>query len=189
MEISNINQLDLNSDISTYADYLLWQFKQRVEILKGRIFKMAGANISHQKISRNLTSELYPYFKSKQCQLFYAPFDVVILSREGKENTVVQPDLCIVCDPEKLADGKRCLGAPDLIIEILSPGNTKHDTDDKFHLYEEAGVIVRPNDKEVNIFVLENGSYRGLAPIAEGKNIHSIKFPDLSINTKTIFEE
>ena len=58
MEISNINQLDLNSDIYTYADYLLWQFKQRVEILKGRIFKMAGANISHQKISRNLTSEL-----------------------------------------------------------------------------------------------------------------------------------
>ena len=125
--------------------------------------------------------------------LFYAPFDVVLPSREGEENTVVQPDLCVVCDPKKLADGKRCLGAPDLIVEILSPGNARHDTDDKFHLYEEAGVgeywIVRPNDKEVNVFVLENGAYRGLAPIAEGKTIHSVKFPELSINTKAIFEE
>ncbi|WP_454998334.1 Uma2 family endonuclease [Capnocytophaga granulosa] len=193
MEITSINQLDLSQDIYTYADYLLWQFKQRVEILKGRIFKMAGANINHQKISRNLTTELYPFFKSKQCQLFYAPFDVVLPNREGKENTVVQPDLCVVCDPKKLADGKRGLGTPDRIGEILSPGNSRHDTDDKFHLYEEAGVseywIVRPNDKEVNIFILENGTYRGLAPIAEGKTIHSVKFPELSINTKAIFEE
>ena len=117
---------------------------------------------------------------------------MVLKNKEGKEDTVVQPDICIVCDPAKLADGKRCLGAPDLVIEILSPGNTKRDIDDKFRLYEEVGVseywIVRPEDKEVNIFVLEGNRYIGLAPVAKGKFIHSVKFPSLSINTNDIFE-
>lgn len=192
MEITNINQLDLTSSLYTYADYILWKFKQRVEILKGRIFKMSAPSIVHQDISRNLTISLTPFFKHTKCKLFYAPFDVVLRNKEGKEDTVVQPDICIVCDPEKLADGKRCLGAPDLVIEILSPGNTKRDIDDKFRLYEEVGVseywIVRPEDKEVNIFVLEGNRYIGLAPVAKGKIIHSVKFSSLSINTNDIFE-
>ena len=184
MEITNINQLDLTSSLYTYADYILWKFKQRVEILKGRIFKMSAPSIVHQDISRNLTISLTPFFKHTKCKLFYAPFDVVLKNKEGKEDTVVQPDICIVCDPAKLADGKRCLGAPDLVIEILSPGNTKRDIDDKFRLYEEVG----PEDKEVNIFVLEGNRYIGLAPVAKGKFIHSVKFPSLSINTNDIFE-
>ena len=124
--ITNIDQLDLVNGIYTYADYLMWNIKDRVEILKGKIFKMSPApTISHQGISFNLSGLFFMYFHNKPCKAFASPFDVVLKNKNGKEDTVVQPDLCVVCDPEKLADGKRCQGAPDLIIEILSPGNSK----------------------------------------------------------------
>ena len=194
MTITSLNQLDLSRGGYTYTDYLLWQLKERVELLRGRIFKMSPApTIIHQRISMRLSGEFYNFFKGKPCEVFTAPFDVVLPSADGKEDNVVQPDLCVVCDPEKLADGKRCLGAPDLVIEILSKGNSQRDLDDKFHLYEQAGVseywIVRPTDKEVNIFVLDQDRYRGLAPVVEGKEITSVKFPTLSIHTNDIFDQ
>ena len=193
MTITSLNQLDLSRGGYTYTDYLLWQLKERVELLRGRIFKMIPVPaIIHQRISMRLSGEFYNFFKGKSCEVFTAPFDVVLPSADGKEDNVVQPDLCVVCDPEKLADGKRCLGAPDLVIEILSKGNSQRDLDDKFHLYEQAEVseywIVRPTDKEVNIFVLDQGRYRGLAPVVEGKEITSVKFPTLSIHTNDIFD-
>ena len=193
MTITSLNQLDLSRGGYTYTDYLLWQLKERVELLRGRIFKMSPAPaIIHQRISRKLSGEFYNFFKGKPCEFFTAPFDVVLPSADGKEDNVVQPDLCVVCDPDKLVDGKRCLGAPDLVIEILSKGNSQRDLDDKFHLYEQAGVseywIVRPWDKEVNIFVLDQGCYRGIAPVVEGKEITSVKFPTLSIHMNDIFD-
>ena len=190
--ITNIDQLDLVNGIYTYADYLMWNIKDRVEILKGKIFKMSPAPaISHQKISGNLYGEMYHYFKGKSCKLFAAPFDVVLKNKKGIEDSVVQPDICVVCDPKKLENDKRCLGAPDLIIEILSPGNTKKEMRDKYELYEEAGVyeywVVRPIDKEITQFVLENDKYRALPPIIEGDMISSAKFPELTVATEDIF--
>ena len=189
--ITNIDQLDLVNGIYTYADYLMWKIKDRVEILKGKIFKMSPAPaISHQSISFNLSGLLFMYFYNKPCKVFASPFDVVFKNKNGKEDTVVQPDLCIVCDPEKLADGKRCLGAPDLIIEILSPGNSKKEIRNKYELYQEAGVreywVIRPDNKEITQFVLENGQYRTLPPIVEGDLIHSTIFPGLSLQTEDI---
>ena len=97
----------------------------------------------------------------------------------------------MVCDPKKLENDKRCLGAPDLIIEILSPGNTKKEMRDKYELYEEAGVyeywVVRPIDKEITQFVLENGKYRALPPIIEGDIVSSVKFPELTVAMEDIF--
>ena len=108
--ITNIDQLDLAHGLYTYADYIHWQLKERLEILKGKIFKMSPAPaVSHQKIARNLTGELYNYFKGKTCQLFSAPFDVVLKNKNGLEDSVVQPDLCVVCDPKKLENDKRCV--------------------------------------------------------------------------------
>ena len=190
--ITNIDQLDLVNGIYTYADYLMWKIKDRVEILKGKIFKMSPApTISHQGISFNLSGLFFMYFHNKPCKVFASPFDVVLKNKNGKEDTVVQPDLCIVCDPEKLADGKRCQGAPDLIIEILSPGNSKKEMVNKYELYEEAGVreywVVRPDYKEITQFVLENNKYRTLPPIVEGTIIHSAIFPELSLQTEDIF--
>lgn len=190
--ITNIEQLDLVNGIYTYADYLMWNIKDRVEILKGKIFKMSPAlAISHQGISFNLSGLFFMYFHNKPCKAFASPFDVVLKNKNGKEDTVVQPDLCVVCDPEKLADGKRCQGAPDLIIEILSPGNSKKEMLNKYELYEEAGVreywVVRPDYKEITQFVLENNKYRTLPPIVEGTIIHSAIFPELSLQTEDIF--
>ena len=192
MEVTNINQLDIANGFYTYADYLLWKFEERLELIKGKIFRMSPAPaITHQRVSRKLSGELYHFFKGKTCELFTAPFDVILPNANGKEDTVVQPDLCVVCDPEKLADGKRCVGAPDLVVEILSPHNSTRDLDLKFHLYEEAGVleywIVRPESKEINVYVLQGDKYYGLPPIVEGKDITSIKFPTLKLNTKDIF--
>ena len=190
--ITNIDQLDLVNGIYTYADYLMWNIKDRVEILNGKIFKMSPAPaISHQGISFNLSGLFFMYFHNKPCKAFASPFDVVLKNKNGKEDTVVQPDLCVVCDPEKLADGKRCQGAPDLIIEILSPGNSKKEMLNKYELYEEAGVreywVVRPDYKEITQFVLENNKYRTLPPIVEGTIIHSAIFPELSLQTEDIF--
>jgi len=98
--ITSIDQLDLVNGLYTYADYLRWEIKDRLEILKGKIFKMSPAPaISHQIVSGNLTGELYSYFKGKPCKLFAAPFDVVLKSKKGTEDSVVQPNLCVVCDP------------------------------------------------------------------------------------------
>jgi len=189
--ITNIDQLDPVNGIYTYADYLMWKIKDRVEILKGKIFKMSPAPaISHQSISFNLSGLFFMYFHNKPCKAFASPFDVVLKNKDGKEDTVVQPDLCVVCDPEKLADGKRCQGAPDLIIEILSPGNSKKELKNKYELYQEAGVreywLVHPQDEYVIINVLENNLYRVLPPFVD-KEVTSVIFPDLSLQTEDIF--
>ena len=189
--ITNIEQLDLINGVYTYADYVLWNIKERLEVIKGKIFRLDTPDVSHQRISGNLIGEFYNYFKGKSCKLFAAPFDVVLENKKGVEYSVVQPDICVVCDPKKLENDKRCLGAPDLIIETLSPGNTKKEMRYKYELYEEAGVyeywVVRPIDKEITQFVLENGKYRALPPIIEGDMVSSVKFPELTVATEDIF--
>ncbi|WP_042346398.1 Uma2 family endonuclease, partial [Capnocytophaga canis] len=98
--INNINQLDLVNGVYTYADYLLWRFEERVELLKGKIFKMSPApSLKHQRISLNITLFLGNYFKNQKCQLFVAPFDVRLPKKDEKGDnihTVVQPDLCVI---------------------------------------------------------------------------------------------
>ena len=189
--ITNIEQLDLINSVYTYTDYVLWNIKERLEVIKGKIFRLDTPDVSHQKISGNLYGEMYHYFKGKSCKLFAAPFDVVLKNKKGVEDSVVQPDICVVCDSKKLENDKRCLGAPDLIIEILSPGNTKKEMRYKYELYEEAGVyeywVVRPIDKEITQFVLENGKYRALPPIIEGDIVSSVKFPELTVAMEDIF--
>ena len=189
--INHIEDLDPINGLYTYADYLLWKFKERVEIIKGKLFKMSAPAIEHQEISFRLSGLFFIHFRHHTCKVFTAPFDVVFKGLNGKEDTVVQPDLCVVCDPEKLSDGKRCQGAPDLIVEILSPSTAKKDLNNKFRLYEEAGVseywIVRPEEQSVTLYVLENGNYRGLIPITEGDTVQSVKFPTLRVHTKDIF--
>ena len=189
--ISNINQLDL-SKTYTYADYLLWQFSERVELIKGFIRKMSPApSMVHQRVSMNLTIEIAGFFKKSPCSFFAAPFDVrLAIVTTIKDTTVVQPDLCVICDESKL-DKQGCNGSPDLIIEIISPNNSKHDVDTKFKLYEEAGVleywIVEPYDKMILIYTLQNGKFIGLKPCTEGEKIASPLFPSLTIALEDVF--
>ncbi len=194
--ITNIKQLDLKGNY-TYSDYLLWQFKERVELIKGKIFKMSPAPGSfHQEVSGNIYFILRKFIKNSNCKLFAAPFDVRLINfkestADHQITTVVQPDLCVICDTQKI-DERGCLGAPDLIIEILSPGNSKKEMDIKFDLYEENGVseywMVNPAEKTIAIFVLQNGKYSGIKPIIEDSTLESPTFPELKFKVKKIFE-
>lgn len=194
--ITNINQLDLNGSY-TYADYLLWQFKERVELIKGKIFKMSPApSRKHQDISWRLTREIDKVFSETSCKMYAAPFDIRLINHkvsttDNKIISVVQPDLCVICDISKL-DEKGCLGAPDLIIEILSIGNSNKEMDIKFDLYQENGVkeywIVNPTDETVYIYVLEHEKYIGLKPATNGTLLKSPTFENLSFPVKNIFD-
>lgn len=193
--ITDINDLDLNGTY-TYADYLLWQFEERLELIKGKIFKMSPApNTRHQVISTNLQGHLFIYLREQPCKLFSAPFDVRLFDSKKSAlanrdiYTVVQPDLCVVCDVTKL-DEKGCLGAPDLVIEILSPGNSQKEMYNKFLLYQECGIreywLVDSDRRAVLSYVLnETGTYVGLPPAV--RTLQSAIFPDLKIDLDKIF--
>lgn len=189
--ITKLSQLDLNKSY-TYADYLMWQLKERVELIKGKIMAMSPAPARmHQKILRKINRAFDSHFAEHLCEVYFAPFDVRLPDEKGNIKTVVQPDLCVICDPSKL-DDRGCLGAPDLVVEILSPGNSKREMKDKFELYQENGVaeywVVRPEEKNIQIFLLEKGKYIGLAPITEGDMAASTRFPELRFSTETLFD-
>jgi Uma2 family endonuclease len=191
--VTNFSDLDLTKQY-TYADYLLWQFSERVELIKGFIVKMSPApNRFHQRVSRNITVIFDKNFRKKHCNFYAAPFDVRLpIPSKKKDTTVVQPDFCLICDASKLDDAG-CNGTPDLVIEILSPNNSKHDLDIKFKLYEEAGVleywIVEPVEKMILVYTLQNGKYIGLPPLIEGKNVVSPLFSEIQIEVKDVFED
>ena len=192
--ITDINQLDFDQ-LYTYADYLKWQFKERVELIKGRIFRMTPApNRKHQIVSGSLNYLIYSFFQQKRCHLYAAPFDVRLPKKDESGDliqTVVQPDLCVVCDPSKL-DDRGCLGAPDWVIEILSPGNSKKEMENKKALYEESGIkeywIVDPIHENVISFLLdESGKYVAQAPVASPNTLSPSLFPALNIPLEKVF--
>jgi Uma2 family endonuclease len=195
--ITALSQLDLNKTYS-YADYLTWQFGEIVELVKGKISTMSPApSVSHQRIELKLALEIGNYFKGKKCELFVAPFDVRLYDRKKSIlanqdiHTVVQPDLCVICNPEFL-DEQGCNGAPDWIIEILSKGNSKREMQVKYELYREAGVseywIVYPNDCAIHQFVLnENERYDLVKMFTDDDVATSYLFPELEIKLEEIF--
>ncbi len=191
--VTQFSELDVNKEY-TYSDYLMWQFTERVELIKGFIKKMSPApSRIHQTIAINITVKLSQYLDNKLCSLFFAPFDVRLPVPNNKSNTtVVQPDLCIICDEQKL-DDKGCNGAPDLMVEILSPNNSKYDVDTKFRLYEESGVkeywMVEPTEKIVLVYTLQNEKYIGLKPFSIGEVIESPLFPDMKIAVLDVFNK
>ena len=190
MEITSLDQLDLVNGIYSYADYLVWKIKERVELLKGKIIEMSVPSPIHQEISGNLQGALFVFLKNSKCKLYTAPFDVRFPQKgESQVYTVVQPDLCVVCDFEKI-DSKGCVGAPDLVVEILSPGNSKKEMKSKFALYQEEGVreywVVDPERELVFVYVAENKKFRPTIPIADDYVCSTI-FPDFKIHTADIF--
>jgi len=181
----------------TYEDYLQWKFEERLELFRGRIFKLSAPNTKHQQISRNLFVPVATFLKNKKCQVFSAPFDVRLpVKNKKKDNevtTVVQPDICIVYDESKI-DTKGCCGTPDLVVEILSPGNSHKEVKLKFELYEEARIkeywIVYPEEESLAVFVLnENGKYNGAALYAGKDKINSAAIPGLIADLKEIFTQ
>ena len=194
MELS----LDLNRRY-TYADYLTWLDDKSRELIHGFIRMMSPAPRSiHAVISYNISWQLGAFLKKNKgkCKVFSAPFDVRFPKQgetaDNKIDTVVQPDICVICDLSKI-DKYGCCGAPDMIVEILSPSTLKKDVTEKFALYEEHGVkeywIVHPEDKAITIFLLqEDGKYdAGALYEWEGEIPVSI-FDNYFIDMNDIFE-
>lgn len=170
--INTLEQLDFTKQY-TYADYLKWQVKERLELIKGYIYKMSPApSRRHQAIVWNLNGIIWSFLKHQPCQAYAAPFDVRLPIKDKKSNqeitTVLQPDICIICDISKL-DERGCVGAPDLVIEVLSPGNSDKEMKQKYNAYEESGVkeywMVYPDYEHVLIFTLDEfGKFVGQHP-------------------------
>ena len=194
--IVSLSQLDIENGVYTYADYLTWKFDQTVELIKGKIFEMSAPSRKHQGMSWQLTLKIGNHFAKHSCQAYAAPFDVRLYDRVKSQKankevfTVIQPDICIVCDLDKL-DDKGCLGAPDLIIEILSPGNSSKEMKTKKLLYEESGVreylIFDPEHEHVLQFHLTDSGVYSPPTIFIDEILQSVIFPDLFIDLNEVF--
>ena len=146
----------------TYADYLQWDDGERWELIDGVAYAMSpAASWTHQGIGMELIGQFYTFLKGKKCRVFPAPFDVRLNASAG-DDTVLQPDIVIICDPSILS-GTGCKGVPDMVVEILSPSTQRRDRLDKLQQYQKAGVreywIVDPESKMVSAYLLENGKY------------------------------
>ena len=195
--ITHLEQLDLTKNYS-YADYITWQFTDAVELIKGKIMLMSPApSVEHQRIERKLLLAIGGYLQNKSCEVFPAPFDVRLYDRKKSLlasqdiHTVVQPDLCVICQPE-LLDAQGCNGAPDWIVEILSKGNSKLELKTKYALYEECGVteywLVYPEQRAIHQFVLNaQGVYELNAMYTDDDHAVPFLFPELAIEVTSLF--
>lgn len=181
----------------TYADYLEGPEGERAELIEGQIYDMAPAPSGvHQEILADLTAQLRDYLRGKKCKVFPAPYDVRLFA--GKEDTlenvdtVVQPDISIVCDPDKL-DEKGCKGAPDMVAEILSRSSQRHDRLTKFNLYQRAGVreywIIDPFLETVQVFLLQDGRYAAVGFYVPADKVKVAVLDDCTVDLSTVFPE
>ena len=180
----------------SFSDYLSWDESDRVELLDGELIMMAPPARIHQEISVELTRQLANFLEGKRCRVYHAPFAVRLFEQDGDTpedvKTVVEPDISVVCDPVKL-DGKGCKGAPDMVMEILSPSTQRHDRLVKLDLYQRAGVreywIVDPDNRIVQSFVLEDGRYSVKEFGAAGDKIKVNVLEDCVIDLSEVFSE
>lgn len=175
-------------DTWTYADYLTWDDDQRWELIDGVAYAMSpGPSASHQRLVLKLGSRFERHFSGKTCTPYIAPFDVVL-----DETNVVQPDLFVVCDRDKITDAN-VSGAPDLIIEILSPSSLMRDRREKKSLYERFGVreylIVHPSDETVERYLLIDGYYGAPEIFGWTETLTIAIFPDLTLNLWEVFDK
>lgn len=182
-------------DRYTYADLLAWPEEVRAELIDGDLYMLASPSVQHQSISMDIGSQIAAYLRGKTCKVFAAPFDVRLFEQENDPphniDTVVQPDLSVICDPSKL-DSRGCKGAPDLVVEILSPSTMQHDRVVKFNLYREAGVreywIVDPESQTLSVYTLENGQYYAAQTYSPNAPLVSVGvLEDCTIDLKTVF--
>jgi Uma2 family endonuclease len=188
------SDLDLSKSY-TYADYLKWRFDERLELIKGKIFKMSPAPSSqHQRISGKVHLKLGIYLQGKSCEVFTAPFDVRLnrTIKDTQVTTVVQPDICVICDPDKI-DERGAIGAPDIVIEILSPGNNKKELQNKYEVYEEAGVqeywIIHPSEKTFLKYTLADGSYQASRLLTIGDEVTTPVLPGFVLSLDEVFAD
>jgi Uma2 family endonuclease len=175
----------------SYADYLQWDDEQRWELIDGIPYNMSPApSNTHQRVSISISSLFYNYLTDKPCEVRSAPFDVRLSEQDQMTANVVQPDISIICDSHKM-DEHGCKGAPDLIVEILSPRTAQRDRRDKFRLYEKYGVreywIVDPLHETIEVYLLQGNRFAEQQVYAKGDVIEVSIFADCQMNLNDIF--
>jgi Uma2 family endonuclease len=179
----------------SYADYLTWPDNERWEIIDGIAYMQAAPSPIHQEILNNINVQFHNYLAGKPCKVYPAPFCVRLIKGDEKKNEdikkVFEPDISIVCNKSKI-DEKGCIGAPDLIVEVMSPSSIRLDRVEKFNNYEIAGVkeywIVEPDGKIVNVFTLQENKRYGRPDLyTETDKIKVSIFPDLIIDLNAVF--
>lgn len=196
MLITSLDQLDFNATYS-YNDYLNWTFEERVELIRGKVFNLSSSpSTMHQLILGEIFVQISNHLRHTVTKVFPSPFDVRLNSTKETDYckifNVVQPDVCVVCDSTKI-DAKGCIGAPDLIIEVLSPGNTDKEMKEKFEIYEENGVkeywLVEPDHHIVLVYKLSHeGKFIGLKPFTESEILTSDVVEGFEVLVKDIFD-
>ncbi|MFM9945068.1 MAG: Uma2 family endonuclease [Bacteroidia bacterium] len=190
-----VKEPDVDYGKYSYADYLTWSMDEMVELIKGRVFKMSPApRRIHQEISQILSNKIFNYLQGHRCKVYSAPFDVrlPVASKKNEEIfTVVQPDICVICDLSKLDDAG-CIGAPDIVIEILSKGNNKKELQNKYEVYEESGVkeywIIQPEDENMTIYTLVDGKYIPSRLLTSGDKVATSILPEFVLNLEELFD-
>ena len=181
----------------TYGDYITWSDDERWELIDGYAYNMSPApSRRHQQISRELEIAIGVFLAEKPCEIYDAPFDVRLPETDEADEdifTVVQPDIVVICDEKKL-DEKGCRGAPDLIIEILSPATSSKDMKIKLALYERHGVkeywVVHPTDNIVMVFKLDKTKMYGKPDVyTEADKITTPILKGLEIDLELVFKE
>lgn len=181
----------------TYGEYLTWDDGQRWELIDGVPFNMTPApSRRHQSISGELFRQISTFLLDKPCRVYAAPFDVRLpaTGEAGRDcTTVVQPDISVICDPAKLDDAG-CIGAPDLIVEIISPSTSLRDHREKFNRYERAGVqeywLVDPANRLVTVFFLGPDTRYGRAAVYGDQDTVSVRtLPGLEIELPLVFRD
>ncbi|RLJ72881.1 Uma2 family endonuclease [Pedobacter alluvionis] len=194
--VRQFNELDASLTYS-YSNYLNWLFPERVELIAGKIFKMSPALSSfHQVITGKIYRRLGNFLEKQSCKVFISPFDVRFPKESKDDNeifTILQPDICVICDKSKL-DARGCIGAPDLVIEILSPGNTKMELLNKYKVYEEFGVkeywVVSQSDQSILIYTLnEMGKFQPSKIFTLSEKITSTVLPGFELALDDVFED
>jgi Uma2 family endonuclease len=149
----------------TYGDYLQWDDDERWELIDGRPYAMAAPTLQHQRLVSELGAQLILQLRGARCEALVSPVDVRLPIRDEPDDAivdVVQPDVLVVCDPAKL-DDRGCRGAPDFVIEVLSPSTTERDRITKLALYERAGVreywLVQPVERLVTAHFREGDRF------------------------------
>ncbi|SHF85917.1 Endonuclease, Uma2 family (restriction endonuclease fold) [Caldanaerobius fijiensis DSM 17918] len=180
----------------TYEDYLKWDDNNRYELIEGVPYLLASPSVLHQTVVGNIYFRFKGCLNDRKCKVFTAPLDVLLPQNEHIEekdiDVVVQPDIFIVCDESKIKGGKNCKGAPDMIIEVLSPATASRDFITKQNLYERAGVkeywVVSPEEKNIVVFRMdERMKYNTYGIYGEDSVVEVRIFPDLTIPVKDIF--
>jgi Uma2 family endonuclease len=183
--------------VYSYADYLTWEIDEMVELIKGKVFRSAAAapRKKHQQVVLRLGSELLQFLDKKPCEVFVAPFDVRLPVKSKKNEeifTVVQPDICVVCDRTKL-DEAGCVGAPDLIVEVLSPGNNRKELKNKYEEYEEYGVkeywVIHPSEETLVIYTLIDGKFQPSRLYSHGDIVKSACISGFELDLEEFFEK